>query len=107
MQRVPIRNKRTGGTKNVREREARILVQLGRWEYVETKAAKPKPAPEPEPETVDEDANLDDLSYNDLRRLASQMGVSPEGRKAEDYIAAIEEERRPKTYDTRALNAED
>jgi hypothetical protein len=106
MKRVLIRNKRTGGTKNVREREARILVQLGRWEYAKPEPKK-EPAPPPPPEPVDEDADLQDLSYNDLRRLASDMGVNPEGRKADDYIAAIEEARKPKTYGTRALNAEE
>ena len=121
MGKVRIRNKRTGRDKVVLERAAHHFVQAGRWEYVGaevTPEPQSPPKPAPKPETVDEGANLEDLSYNDLRRLASQMGLNPEGRKAEDYIAAIEEARDGEvvvqeeredahSYGTRALNAED
>jgi hypothetical protein len=105
MARVRIRNKRTGREKEARPRDAHILVSIGEWEKVEDEPeSKPKPAkPEPvkpEPIKVDADTDFGAMAYNELRRAAAELGINPEGRKAEDYVRALQ-------YHTRALHAED
>ena len=89
--------------------QAARLVGLGVAEYVGTvKAVDEVPAPTPEgqqeepaqepvepaqePEKVMGHLSAEDLEkwdYNDLKALAADMGVVPEGRKKSDYIAAI------------------
>ena len=79
------------------------LVKLGVAVYVLNKAEEPVapeeetavPAEEPEeaaPETSGEHldpAQLEEMSYNDLKKLAADMGVKPEGKTKADYIASI------------------
>lgn len=84
--------------------QAARLVGLGVAEYV---AAKPAPQPEQqqeepaaqepvepaqEPEKVMGDLSAEDLeswNFNELKKLAADMGVVPTGKKKSDYIAAI------------------
>lgn len=49
-------------------------------------------APEPKQTTGHLDAaDLESWDYNDLKKLAADMGVTPSGKKKADYIAAITE----------------
>ena len=93
MAKVLIRNKRTGRQKRVRERDARILVQLGRWERAEKPIEAPRARQQPsKPPKITDD--LAEMSYNDLRSLASEQDVQPDGRKKDDYIRALRYHRR-------------
>lgn len=80
--------------------QADRLVRLGVAKYVgaadaaEPDAQQEKPdaqaAQKPEKVTVHLDAaDLETWDYNDLKRLAADMGVKPAGQKKADYIAAI------------------
>ena len=85
--------------------QAAHLVSLGVAEYVGLQCrqvADPVPQPdaqqeetgepsqEPEKATGHLDAEqLAEMDYNDLKKLAADMGVKPEGQKKADYIAAI------------------
>lgn len=88
--------------------QAERLVGLGVAEYVglqwkqeadpEPQQDEPAPDQEPnqepdqEPEKVMGHLSAEDLEnwdYNDLKKLAADMGVKPEGQKKTDYIAAI------------------
>lgn len=82
--------------------QADRLVRLGVAAYVTTAAKKVKPAAgsaqEPAQE-LDQEADkntghldattLDSWDYNELKKLAAEMGVEPKGKKKADYIAAI------------------
>lgn len=84
--------------------QAARLVDLGVAEYVGTvKAVDEVPAPQPEGQQVEPEAtqepekkmghlsaeDLESWDYNELKKLAADMGVTPEGKKKADYIAAI------------------
>lgn len=85
------------------DEHAARLVRLGVAVYVLNKADEPAapeeetfaPAEEPAeevPETSGEHldpAQLEEMNYNDLKKLAADMGVKPEGQTKADYIAAI------------------
>lgn len=85
------------------DEHAERLVKLGVAVYVLNKEEEPV-APEEEtaapveqqeeiiPETSGEHldpAQLEEMNYNDLKKLAADMGVKPEGKTKADYIAAI------------------
>lgn len=84
--------------------QAARLVELGVAEYVAAKAAAPAPltdaqghedSGEPSQENTEKatghlDAEqLEAMEYNELKKLAAEMGVKPKSQKKEDYIAAI------------------
>lgn len=85
--------------------QADRLVSLGVAEYVGPQCQEVDPAtehtedPDAEPaETAQEPEkvyghlsaeNLETWDYNDLKKLAADMGVEPKGKKKADYIAAI------------------
>lgn len=65
--------------------QAKRLVKLGVAEYVaDTKA----PEGDKQPGHLDA-AQLEGMNYNELKKLAKDMGVKPEGNTKADYIAAI------------------
>ena len=76
-------------------KQAERLVGLGVAAYVTTK--EPKTAdgdqdPGATPDTQTGHLSAEDLEkwdFNDLRKLAADMGLKPEGKKKTDYIAAI------------------
>lgn len=68
--------------------QAERLVRLGVAAYVTTKA--PEAQQEPEKTTGHLDAaDLEGWDYNQLKKLAADMGVTPQGKKKADLIAAI------------------
>lgn len=91
--------------------QAARLVALGVAEYVGTvKAVDEAPAPQPEGQQVEPEGDqdpgepaqepeknmghlsaedLESWDYNELKKLAADMGVVPNGKKKSDYIAAI------------------
>ena len=71
--------------------QAERLVSMKVAEYVKTaKKDKKETAQEPEKTVGHLDAEcLETWDYNDLKKLAADMGVKPEGNKKADYIAAI------------------
>ena len=80
--------------------QADRLVEKGVAEYVDTaEAAVPESQQDedqgeasPEPKTIRghlDAADLETWDYNELKKLAADMGVKPEGQKKADYIAAI------------------
>ena len=80
------------------DEHAARLVKMGVAVYVLNKVEAEEPAvpvEEPEeavPETSGvhlDPAQLEELSINELRKLAADMGVKPEGKTKADYIAAI------------------
>ena len=79
--------------------QADRLVRLGVAAYVTAKAPEAQQEPE---ETEDQDpqepvkttghldvAELESWEYNQLKKLAADMGVTPKGKKKADLIAAI------------------
>ena len=79
-------------------KQAERLVRLGVAAYVTTKEpAKTEagesaedPGETPDAQTGHLSAeDLEKWDFNDLRKLAADMGVKPEGKKKTDYIAAI------------------
>lgn len=79
-------------------KQAERLVRLGVAAYVTTKEpAKAEagegdqdPGENPDAQTGHLSAeDLEKWDFNDLRKLAADMGVKPEGKKKADYIAAI------------------
>lgn len=79
-------------------KQAERLVRLGVAAYVTTKEpAKTEagesdqdPGENPDAQTGHLSAeDLEKWDFNDLRKLAADMGVKPEGKKKTDYIAAI------------------
>lgn len=79
--------------------QADRLVRLGVATYVTTKAPEAQQEPE---ENEDQDpqepaettghldaAELENWEYNQLKKLAADMGVTPKGKKKADLIAAI------------------
>lgn len=84
------------GAFDIDEAQAERLVSLGVAKYATTTEANVKAA-EPAKET-DEDEKLTGhldadtlgaMDYNELKKLAADMGVTPKGKKKDDYIAAI------------------
>lgn len=81
------------------EAQAERLVRLGVAAYVTGKAPEAQQDPdadtdpdnqEPEKETGHLDAaELEGWDYNQLKKLAADMGVTPKGKKKADLIAAI------------------
>lgn len=78
--------------------QAERLVRLGVAAYVTTKepakaeAGEGDQDPGENPDTQTGHLSAEDLEkwdFNDLRKLAADMGVKPEGKKKADYIAAI------------------
>ena len=79
-------------------KQADRLVRLGVAAYVTTKepakveAGEGDQDPGENPDTQTGHLSAEDLEkwdFNDLRKLAADMGVKPEGKKKADYIAAI------------------
>lgn len=76
-------------------KQAERLVGLGVAAYVTTKepeTAEGDQDPGATPDTKTGYLSAEDLEkwdFNDLRKLAADMGVKPEGKKKADYIAAI------------------
>ena len=79
-------------------KQAERLVRLGVAAYVTTKepakteAGEGDQDPWDNPDTQTGHLSAEDLEkwdFNDLRKLAADMGVKPEGKKKADYIAAI------------------
>ena len=79
-------------------KQAERLVRLGVAAYVTTKepakagAGEGDQDPGDNPDTQTGHLSAEDLEkwdFNDLRKLAADMGVKPEGKKKADYIAAI------------------
>lgn len=79
-------------------KQADRLVRLGVAAYVTTKepakaeAGEGDQDPGDNPDTQTGHFSAEDLEkwdFNDLRKLAADMGVKPEGKKKADYIAAI------------------
>jgi len=109
MANVRIRMTRGSGREILRPKHiAAKLVRAGFYEYVEAApvpAPPPQPPPAPKPESTPEPSgdDLEDMAYNDLRSLAAEEGVTPEGRKKEDYIAALTAGR----YNRRDMQAEE
>lgn len=81
------------------EAQAERLVRLGVVAYVTAKTPEAQQEPE---ETGDQDpqepaettghidaAELESWDYNQLKKLAADMGVTPKGKKKADLIAAI------------------
>lgn len=80
--------------------QAARLVKMGVANYVDSlgwqATADPDPVPEgsqePEKKMGHLDAkDLETLDFNELKKLAADMGVVPNGKKKADYIAAIVE----------------
>lgn len=94
MEKIAIKSQRSGRTKMVGQRLAARLIGRG-WTY----AARPAPEVEPEPVAPTE-KDIEDLSYNELRTIAADLGVEPEGRKKADYVEALR-------YNRRDMRAED
>lgn len=73
--------------------QAERLVSLGIAEYVETPASNgEETAIYPKEDMQDvhfERKDLEAMDYNDLRKLAAELGVEAEGKKKADYIEAI------------------
>ena len=79
--------------------QAKRLIDLGVAELVPPWTIHGEPAPqegtdEPSQETEKPTAHLDaeeleTWDYNDLKKLAADMGVTPAGKKKADYIAAL------------------
>ena len=80
----------------VEDQEAIRLVNLGVAEYVGGVQCKADASGEGDGSQETEKttghfdaAELEKWDYNDLKALAADMGVEPEGKKKSDYIAAI------------------
>lgn len=83
------------------DKHAESLVKLGRAEYVGKRILAESifvPGTDSESDKQEESGNLtghmdaaelETWDYNDLKKLAADMGVKPEGQKKADYIAAI------------------
>ena len=77
--------------------QAERLVRLGVAAYVTTKepdktedGSDQDPGETPDTQTGHLSAeDLEKWDFNDLRKLAADMGLKPEGKKKTDYIAAI------------------
>lgn len=77
--------------------QAERLVRLGVAAYVTTKepdktedGSDQDPGETPDTQTGHLSAeDLEKWDFNDLRKLAADMGLKPEGKKKADYIAAI------------------
>ena len=67
------------------DEQADRLVRLGVAIYAGT-AGKPAQQADAEPKQAEE---LEGWSYNELKKLAAEMGVEVKGNKKADYIAAI------------------
>lgn len=70
--------------------QAKRLVSLGVAEYAE--AEKPHSFQNAEGKKLIarlDAEQLEGMDFNDLKKLAKDMGVNPEGKKKTDYIAAI------------------
>lgn len=79
-------------------KQAERLVELGVAAYVtakEPEKTEPNDGDQDPGETPDAQTghlsaeDLEKWDFNDLRKLAADMGVKPEGKKKADYIAAI------------------
>lgn len=76
-------------------KQAERLVGLGVAAYVTTKEPDKNdgdqdPGASPDGQTGHLSAeDLEKMDFNDLRKLAADMGLKPEGKKKADYIAAI------------------
>lgn len=67
--------------------QAKRLVKLGVAEFVEGTGAKTEPG---DTKGAHFDAEqLESMDFNDLKKLAKDMGVTPEGKKKADYIEAL------------------
>lgn len=90
----------------VEDQEAARLVGLGVAQYVNELGWKQEADPAPQTDELQEEQSddtqepekaaghldaedLEKWNYNDLKKLAAEMGVNPEGKTKADYIAAI------------------
>lgn len=79
------------------EAQADRLVRLGVAVYVTTKAPETQQEPDTSSEAEEPDkptghldaAELESWEYNQLKKLAADMGVTPKGKKKADLIEAI------------------
>lgn len=70
--------------------QAEWFVGLGVAEYVGAVKQAEQAAPEHAPTTGRfEVADLELMEYSELKKLAAEMGVKPDGQKKADYIAAL------------------
>lgn len=84
------------GAFDIDEAQAERLVSLGVAKYATTTEENVKAAEKAEEADEDEkltghlDADqLGEMSYDELKKLAADMGVTPKGKKKDDYIEAI------------------
>lgn len=74
--------------------QAKRLVNLGVAEFVEPWIAPSDDEDAPSAQTGQASGHLDAeqleaMDYNDIKKLAAEMGVKPEGKTKADYIAAL------------------
>lgn len=87
------------GAFEIDDAQAERFVSLGVAKYATATEAAQEPEAIPGTPSDDEEGEqltghldadqLGAMSYNDLKKLAADMGVKPEGNKKDDYIAAI------------------
>ena len=87
------------GVFEIDDAQAERFVSLGVAKYATVTEAAQEPEAIPRIPADDEEGEqltghldadqLGTMSYNDLKKLAADMGVKPEGTKKDDYIAAI------------------
>lgn len=96
------------------EKVARALEGTGRYERYPAQAPGPRreeapeaPVVEPEVPVIEETPEIpeptdeyDGMSYWELRRLATERGLAPEGNKKDDYVKALR-------YQTRMMQADE
>lgn len=96
--------KRPGTTKRVDARLAAVLVKRG-WEYVEEQEREPtQEVSAGQYQTRNQAPDYNAMSYADLRALARERGVEPEGRTKADYVEALSS---PGRYLRRDMRAEE
>lgn len=69
--------------------QANRLVELGVAEYVADGNLAVKEGVELGDKGHLDAAQLENMDFNDLKKLAKDMGVTPDGKKKADYIAAL------------------
>ena len=69
--------------------EEERLVKAGVAEYVDGKQEETKAAPTPAATPAATEKKIEDLSYNELKQKAAEMGLKVEGNKKQDFIDAI------------------
>lgn len=76
-------------------KQAKRLVELGVAEFVPQKTTPAAPSNDDPPAQAGQASghlcaeDLEAMDYNDIKKLAAEMGVKPEGKTKADYIAAL------------------